>query len=155
MLPERFAAEVIYAGRPLRVRIDCRFDGTTRVRAQVVAVDRTDGESVTPEDMAATNLGAVMGSVVWDATRKGKGTVVQGGRSRTGPPTDEELLTLARMYWFEFVSWGKPRQKIMDAFELPRSTANYWIRKARDRYALPGFHATGEEGGDGVDQTSS
>ena len=139
-LPAQFRAVVEYAGRPLRVTIDATFDGVRKVQAHVVAVDRTDGESVTPQDMAATQLGAVMGSVVWAATQHGQG-VVQVGRDTDGPLTDDELLTLARMYWFEYVSWGKPRQVVMDRFGLPRSTANYWIRRARERYGLPGQHA--------------
>ena len=145
VMPERFAAEVTYADRPIRVRIEATFDGTeARVRARGVAVERTDGGSVTPEDMTATNLGAVMHSVVWEATRHGPGTVAQGRRSASGPPTDEELRTLARIYWREYVAWGKPRQAIMSAFELPRSTANHWIRKAREKYGLPGTHAESE-----------
>jgi hypothetical protein len=144
VLPERFAAEVTYTKRPLRVRIECSFDGMSRVRVKAVSVERTDGKSVTPEDMTATNLGAVMGTVVEDATRHGGGNVFRGGRSRTGPPTDDELLALARMYWFEYVSWGKPRQEVMSKFELPRSTANAWIRKAREKYHLPGVHAESE-----------
>lgn len=137
---------MLYTERPLRVIIDATFDGTRRVQAHVVAVDRPDGASVTPQDMAATQLGAVMSSIVWAATRHGRGTVMQSGRDTDGPLSDDELLTLARMYWFEFVSWGRPRQAVMDRFDLPRSTANYWIRKARERYGLPGQHA--EEGGD-------
>ena len=69
-MPERFAAEVTYADRPIRVRIEATFDGTD--------------------------------------------------------------------------AWGKPRQAIMSAFELPRSTANHWIRKAREKYGLPGAHAESE-----------
>jgi hypothetical protein len=148
-LPAQFTAEVEYKERPLRVTIDATFDGVGRVKARVVAVDRTDGESVTPQDMAATQLGAVMSSVVWKATRRpGGGTIMQGGRrDASGPLTDDELLTLARMYWFEYVSWGRPRQAVMNLLELPRSTANYWIRKAREKYGLPGQHAEGDADG--------
>ena len=96
--------------------------------------------------MTATNLGAVMHSVVWEATTKGPGAVARGGgRSASGPPTDEELRTLARIYWREYVAWGKPRQAIIKGFpQTPRSTANHWIRKAREKYGLPGAHAESE-----------
>jgi hypothetical protein len=151
-LPGRFTAFVEYTERPLRLKIEATFDGTRKVQAHAVAVDRTDGESVTPQDMAATQLGAVMSSVVFKATRHGRGTIMRGGRRDQGPLTDEELLALARTYWFHYMSWGKPRQAVMSDFELPRSTANYWIRRAREKYGLPGQHADEEEGSsDGVD----
>lgn len=144
MLPSRFLAVVDYAEHPLRVSVRATFNGTDPLRAELVSVERTDGESVAPADMARLQLGAVLGTVVDQATRYGPGKLFQYGRKHDGPPTEDELLTLARMYWFEYVSWGKPRQAIMSAFELPRSTANHWIRKARERYTLPGAHADGE-----------
>lgn len=144
-LPARFAAVVDYAERPLRARIRASFDGVGRVHADVVSVERTDGESITPEDMTDLVLASVMGSVVDKATKRGRGTYAGGGRTESGPPTDAELLKLARMYWFEYISWGQPRRAVMSAFELPRSSANRWIRKARELYGLPGVHADGEE----------
>lgn len=140
-LPEAFDAIVEFRDRPLRLRISATFDGRNPVCARSVSLERTDGGCVTAEDMAGTRLAAVMGSVVAKATRRGQGPVEQGGRGGSGPATDEELFVLARMYWFEFVSWGKPRQMVMNRFELPRSTANVWIRRARERYDLPGPHS--------------
>jgi hypothetical protein len=46
------------------------------------------------------------------------------------------------------VSWGQPRQAVMLAYDLPRSTANQWILKARDLYDLPGPHADSDDGED-------
>jgi hypothetical protein len=150
-LPALFNAVVEYTERPLQVTIKATFDGVHKVHAQVVAVERTDGASVTPQDMAATQLGAVMASAVWAASRGPRGPVIGTEArepGRAGPLTDNELLALARRYWFEFISWGKPRQTVMSVFDLPRSTANYWIRKARDKYGLPGLHADEREGGE-------
>jgi hypothetical protein len=141
-MPAAFEVTVAYADQPLRMQITATFDGASKVRARVVSLERTDGESVTAEDMASTRLASVMGTVVLKATKHAPGTILRGGaRSASGPPTDEELLTLARIYWYEFVSWGKPRQAIMSAFDLPRSTASVWIRRARDKYDLPGAHS--------------
>ena len=86
-----------------------------------------------PEDLSALRLASVMSTVVFAATRHRPGVVDSVGE-RSGPPNDDDLRLLARMYWFQWVSWGNPRQMIMASFGLPRSTANEWIRKAR---ALP------------------
>lgn len=137
-LPERFTGRVDYTERPLRVRLACSFAGADRVKVEEVRVDRTDGQTVTPEDMTLLQLGQVVHAVTMKAMR---GVAMRGGRKHDGPPTDDELLMLARMYWQEYVAWGKPRQFVMSMFELPRSTANSWIRKARERHGLPGPHA--------------
>jgi hypothetical protein len=146
-LPARFAAVADYTARPLRVVLDMSFDGTDRVKVDAVMVKRTDGQSVTPEDMTALQLAQVVRSVVEEATERGPGVFRRGeifGPERTDGPSDEELRLLARMYWYEYVSWGTPRQAVMSGFNVPRSTANRWIRKARDRYGLPGPHAEGD-----------
>jgi hypothetical protein len=144
-LPARFAAEVDYLARPLRVQIKASFDGENRVRAEQVSVERTSGESVTPEDMASLQLGALMAQVVWHATtHTDVGSVVQVGRQLPDGAGEEELLTVAQVYWFEYISWGSPRRRIMEMFDIPRSTANRWIRRARELYPLPGAHAEGK-----------
>lgn len=140
-LPAKFTAAVEYVEHPLQALITASFDGAERVKVESVMVERTDAASVAPEDMTRLQLAQVMGSVVWEASNSGRGALYQGGRRHAGPPDDQELLTLARMYWFEYVSWGKPRQAVMSAFEVSRMTANRWIRQARDRYGLPGRHA--------------
>lgn len=144
-LPARFTAEVDYVERPLRVHIKASFDGVSRVRADEVSVTRVNGESVTPEDMASLQLGAVMAAVVWHATTQSQvASVVSINRREPDGADDEELLTVARAYWFEYVSWGSPRRRIMEMFDIPRTTANRWIRRARELYPLPGAHAEGE-----------
>lgn len=130
-LPSRFGAVYTYADLPLRVSLDVTFDGVQRARIERWSVDRLDAESLTPEDLASMRPASVMSQVVLAAMRP-----------NDGPLPDDELFKVARVYWAHWVSWGKPRQALIEAFGLPRSTANYWIRKARDRHGLPGaWHA--------------
>jgi hypothetical protein len=151
-LPARFTAQVDHPAHPMRMRLSMSFDGTERVKVESVTVERTDGQSMTPEDMTRLQLARVVNNAVLNEAVKhpGSGGAWWGvGRDRpAGPPTDDELRLLARMYWHEFVSWGKPRQAVMAAFDLPRSTANHWIRKARERHELPGPHADFDDGED-------
>jgi hypothetical protein len=151
-LPSRFTAQVDYTTRPLRVTIRASFNGAERVKVESVTVKRTDGESVTPEDMTMLQLGQVVWTAVRDAVDHGSEPIsrLPAGR-QAGGPTDDELLRLARIYWLAYVSWGKPRQDIRLAFgraidaPMPRSTSNQWIRKARERHELPGPHADEED----------
>lgn len=139
-LPAAFDAVVEPEDRPLRLRIEATYDGVERVRPVSVTVERVDSEPVTPEDMAATRLGWVMNRVVLGALRPRPYPVFHP-RERAGPLSSDEVRTLARLYWVEYVAWGDPRRAVMRAFGIPRSTASYWIRKARDSYDLPGQHS--------------
>ena len=60
--------------------------------------------------------------------------------------TDDELRRLAAIYWFHHVIRGNPRQAVMNALGLPRTTANRWIRRAREMYGLPGGGFDGKRG---------
>lgn len=146
-LPARFTAQVDYTERPLRVTLRASFDGKARVKVSSVLVERSDGGSVTPEDLTATQLAHVVWLAVDKAVDKAPGVVrrFQIVGRETGGPSDEQLRLLARLYWLAYVSWGTPRQDVMDWFGLPRSTANHWIRKARERHELPGPHADEED----------
>lgn len=52
-------------------------------------------------------------------------------------PTDEYLVQL---YWFEHLTWGKPREAIMKATGWSRPNANYHLRRLSKKYLLPGPH---------------
>lgn len=145
-LPARFTAQVDYTEHPLRVTFAASFDGTGRVKVSSVVVERSDGESVTPEDMTGLQLAEVVGLAVRETIDHAPGVTarVEIGRP-DGPPDEDDLRLLARLYWLSYVTWGQPRQAVMLAFDLPRTTANRWIRKAREHYALPGPHADDEE----------
>jgi hypothetical protein len=141
-LPARFTAQVDYTEHPLRVTFRASFDGTGRVKVSSVVVDRADGESVTPEDMTGLQLAQVVGIAVRDAIDYAPGVTSRVELFRQpGGPSDDDLRLLARLYWLAYVTWGQPRRDIMLAFDLPRSTANHWIRKAREWHELPGPHA--------------
>lgn len=146
LLPARFTGVVERTDPPVKVSVTASFDGSDRVKVESVSVERTDGESITPADMARLKPAAVIHFIVFEAMQPGWVPVYEavGGLKGTQRPKDDALRSVARLYWVEYVSWGEPRQAVMNAADLPRSTANRWIRKARDLYGLPGPHS-GEE----------
>jgi hypothetical protein len=44
----------------------------------------------------------------------------------------------AQLYWFEYAIHGNPRQAIMTALNMPRSTANVYLRRLKLDFELPG-----------------
>ncbi|MPZ60098.1 MAG: hypothetical protein GEU93_02145 [Propionibacteriales bacterium] len=141
-LPARFTHRAEHSQHPLRVTVAMSFDDSAdRVRVDSVTLERTDGQSVAPSDMTRLQLAQVVHDAAvkvaepygWAFDRRHPG----------GPLDDDEVRGLAQIYWYEYVTWGKPREQIMAAFELTRPSASRWIRKARDRYGLPGPHQEG------------
>lgn len=133
-LPESFEGTVVYDDQPLKVTISASFDGR-KVIAKVVGIERTDGAGVTPRDLTMVELGAAIADVTMGAVSPDDGAHV--GRRPGRRPTDEELQLVADVYWYHHVTGGNPRQAVMTLWDLPRSTANGWLRRARELYDFP------------------
>lgn len=47
--------------------------------------------------------------------------------------TDDDLLRVARVFAFQHAISGTPAAAVAEVLRIPRSTADYWIRRAKDR----------------------
>lgn len=134
-LPAAFTATVDYSERPVTVTLGLTFAGE-RVRVATVTVQGKDGQGVTPRDMANLQLGEVVQDAVRPMVNPGHG---RGVRPRPGQkPTPDELRLVASVYWFHHVAWGDPRRAVMVLWDIPRATANRWLRRCRELYDMPG-----------------
>lgn len=133
-LPKSWTSHVTYSDSPLELELSARFDGQ-RVVIDRVTVVRPDGMGVNPEDLIALQLGQVIRQAAEGAVSPGHGANVN--RRPGQRPTPEELKLVAAVYWFHHVTWGAPRQAVMALWDLPRSTANRWLRTARELYVMP------------------
>lgn len=50
-----------------------------------------------------------------------------------GGPDSETLLRVAHLFALEFASGGTPVKAVESDLDVPRSTAEYWVRRAKDR----------------------
>lgn len=133
-LPASFSGSVEYDDQPLLLKIDATFDGQ-RVGAKVISVERADGASVTPRDLTTIELGHVIDELTTAAVSPDTGAHV--GRRPGRKPTPEELELVTNVYWYHHVTGGNPRQAVMAIWDLPRSTANGWLRSARQMFDFP------------------
>lgn len=49
----------------------------------------------------------------------------------------DDLYLLAKLYWFEYITWGSPRVEIQKLLNSQKTTANYYIRLASKLHTLP------------------
>lgn len=45
----------------------------------------------------------------------------------------DDLLNVARIYAYQHAIGGKPAHEVARILDIPRSTADYWIRRAKDK----------------------
>lgn len=131
-LPTSFSATYTNTEEPLELELSCRWGGE-RVVVDEVVVRGRDGRPVTPRDMAAVELGRAVYLATAMFAEPAQGALNSEDRSNRRP-TPDELRHLAAVYAMQFAAWGRPRQRVMEIWNLPRSTANSWIRKARELY---------------------
>lgn len=133
-LPGAFTSTVSYTDPPVRMKLRCTFGGQ-RVAVESVHVERKDGDSLTPRDLVALELGAVVQIAAATVASPMRGAQVEPRPDRR--PTDDELVLVAGVYWFSHATWGTPRQQVMETWGLTRTTANRWLRKARTLGLMP------------------
>lgn len=134
-LPAAFSATVDHPERPITVTLDLTFTGD-RVRVDTVNMQGKEGQGVTPRDMVNAQLGKIVQEAARAVVSPGLGAHVAPRPGRK--PTPDELRLVASVYWFHHVTWGEPRRAVMTLWDIPRATANRWLRRCRELYDMPG-----------------
>lgn len=139
-IPKTFERAVSNEDLGLELIVSCAFDGDKIVLRQLTVA----GNEVTPRDLTRLGLPWVIRHIAGDVIPKSYRwevfieAVATMDTTRTGGPTDETLLKIAQYYWYDHITWFKPRANIMQRWEVSRTTANEWIRKAAKLYPMPG-----------------
>lgn len=132
-LPRWFNATYRNTNDPgLTLQLRCRFPGE-RVVVDEVTVTGRDGRTISPRDMATVELGraVLLATAMFAEPTLGAAHLDERPDRR---PTKEELCHVAAVYAFRYAAWGNPREAVMTIWQIPRSTANRWIRKARELF---------------------
>jgi hypothetical protein len=151
-IPASFSRKAVYSDLGLEAELDCTFSGD-RIELRRLELRRTDS-SISTRDLTQLALPWVIHSVAIDVIPDSYrysvliSDVGEMESAKQRGPTDEVLREVAAAYWFEHVTWGTPRSRIMEFWGIKRATANEWIRKASKIYALPGAHAGVDGGGE-------
>jgi hypothetical protein len=137
---------------PVSLAMDLRFDGyrisvdRLCVRPFSEALQRRLGlepiiTSLTPTVVARLQVGHAVSRAGLAATEPAH-LLAHLLRPRESHRLDDGggVKELVDIYWWEYATWGQPAQRIVTTWGVSRSTASNWIRKARERYPLPGLH---------------
>lgn len=146
-IPRTFTRLAKYVEMDLTAELTCSFDGN-KIVLHKLALQR-DETSVATRDLMKLSLPWVIQQVAKDAIPNSYRWFVGVAdlNEKIEVPREETLLYLAQLYWFEYVTWGAPRERIMAVWGISRTTANTWIKQASKLYGLPGAHAAEVDSG--------
>jgi hypothetical protein len=149
-LPASFGGTVIDPELPYLVHLSLAYDGD-RVRCtELTCRQLSDGSPVTSEGMTNIRVAELTFVVAREAvaelshftTAEGKSVDVARAveippspRGREGP-SHEHLRALGVIYTTAYACGGSPRKAVMEQMNLSRTTANRWIRLARQEGLL-------------------
>ncbi len=111
-------------------------EGMTRVRAAELVHVAASAAVTEQSSFSAPGRPTVMVSTEFDVPPPPEG--------RAGP-TDEHLRALGVIYTVAYACGGSPRRAVMERLALTRTTANRWVKLARERGLLVAGDG-GEEG---------
>lgn len=150
-LPRVFGGTVDDPELPYLVHLSLAFDGR-RVRCEEITCrQRSAGASITSDgmtkirvaelvhlvaDKATAELGTLMtpdGKQAIDISRDFEAPPPPAGRAGPGP---EHLRAVGVIYTTAYACGGSPRRAVMERLNLSRTTANRWIRMAREEGLL-------------------
>lgn len=138
-IPSESEWNVSYRNPDISVTVMCVLsDG--RLEIGKLTVEGEPGGILTSRDLTQLNLPAVLREIGLRAVPNSDYWNTSVKATKLERRTNPEFL--AQVYWFEYLTWGSPRQALMDYLEISRTTANTQIRKFATQLLLPGLHAT-------------
>lgn len=138
-IPSESEWSVRYRKPDIAVSIGCVLvDG--RLEISKLTVESEPGGILTSRDLTQLNLPAVLREIGLRAVPNSDYWNTSLKATKLERRTNPEYL--AQVYWFEYLTWGSPRQVLMDYLQISRTTANSQIRKFAKQVPLPGLHAT-------------
>lgn len=153
-LPRTFGGTVDRSDLPYLVHLELDFDGNRVQCRNLTCRRRADGAPITSEGMTKVRVAELVYLVADEAKAEvstffppdgASGAVVvthdvdipaaPPGRAGPGP---EHLRALGIIYTTAYACGGSPRRAVMERLSLTRTTANRWIRLARESGYLRG-----------------
>jgi hypothetical protein len=160
-LPRHFGGTVDRPDLPYLVHLELDFDGDRVQCRKLTCRRRTDGAPITSEGMTKVRVAELVYLVADEAKAEVSTFFAPGGEQATvvthefevppppagrAGPGPEHLRALGVIYTTAYACGGSPRRAVMERMGLTRTTANRWIRLARDGGYLHGIGAGDDDG---------
>lgn len=134
-IPAVFARKLTDKRQNLELELHCSFDGDKVQLTKLVVAKGNDG--IATRDLLQLGLPALIQTVCHEVIPNSKYWL----RATKSDIDRSPYSFLAQLYWFEHVSWGNPRQRLMELMDWDRSGAIYQMRMLNKHWPLPGVHA--------------
>jgi hypothetical protein len=133
-VPKEMVRKVIYGQDAPEVFIRVSFLGERLEVTELKVV--ASREPVSTQFLTKLTLPKVLRAIAVESTPHASNWLL-AGNYETSLPNYEFL---AQLYWFEYMSWGSPRSRIMEHMGWSRANTNWHLRKIARRCNLPRPH---------------
>lgn len=136
-VPSSMQRLIRYRQLNLEVLLDCVFSGD---RIEVVRLTiEGQGRFIATKDLTQLSLPLVIRDLAVEVIPGGETWLHASTKPGTNSPRTQEFI--AQLYWFEHLSWGSPRNALMNYMGWSRTNSNWHIKKLAKQFRLPGAHA--------------
>ncbi|RCS67675.1 hypothetical protein CIK68_14255 [Brachybacterium alimentarium] len=138
VLPDRLRGveSTPYEGQRVKLALELR---AYRYRVVSLTLDVEGEREITGSTLRKLPVGHLVNGIAWTYARtpgpNGEerfSPIPQWDRPEDGPDSDT-LLRVAHLFALEYASGGTPVRRIEADLDVPRSTAENWVRRAKDR----------------------
>lgn len=135
-MPSHFSRRVHYESLGIVATFGCIFEGDKIELAELHLA--SDGRYISTKALTQLALPSVISALALE--------VIPGAAHWTQESLPQSVMRepsnyLAQVYWFEHVSWGGPRARVMALMNWSRTNANFHISKWAKQHPMPGAHS--------------
>jgi hypothetical protein len=135
-IPSTFERSIWDGERGLSVQLSCEFI-ENKVKVSKVCIAAEPGEQISSRSIAQLGLPVLVRAVTEEVVPDWEYWNILGRGLEDFKPWAHNYAYLAQVYWLEHISHGAPRQTLMSALQMPRSTCNVLLRNIKSAFELP------------------
>lgn len=135
-IPSYLERRVQYTTLAVSATLGLEFSGE-RLEVRRLCVEGTgegEGRFVATKSLTLLALPAVISEIARDLVPESRRWHIPSGEQ--GFKLQLDPLELAQLYWFEHVSWGRPRAKVMALTGWSRTNANFHFNKLEQQFGI-------------------
>jgi hypothetical protein len=122
----------------VQLEVECFFSGE-RLEIESLRVTAPKNQILTTKMLTQLGLPVILNKIFLESSPTTKSMTKLPDRDDLSKEQFDSVLT--QVYWFEYASWGNPRQRVTQYTQWSNNNANAHFRRLAKLHGLPGSHA--------------
>lgn len=122
----------------VQLEVECFFAGE-RLEIKSLRVTAPENQILTTKMLTQLKLPVILNKIFLESSPTTKSMRKLPARDDLSKEQFDSVLT--QVYWFEYASWGNPRQRVTQYTKWSNNNANAHFRRLAKVHGLPGSHS--------------